>query len=128
MSEAPATANQQIARAAGTVMFAFAISQVVGLVRQILVARTFGTGPETDAFNAAIAVPNLLFSLVAGGALASAFVPMFTTLLSKDDRPGAWRLFSALISLVSIILISLSLVAALFAPQIVHLLCSGSYC
>ena len=122
MEEAPTQANRQIARAAGTVMVAFALSQLIGLVRGILVAKTFGLGPELDAFGAANVVPNLLFSLVAGGALASAFVPMFTTKLAKNDPPGAWRLVSALINLISVILITASLLAALFAPQIVHLI------
>ena len=69
MSETINTSNRQIARAAGTVMVAFALSQLIGLVRGILVAKTFGLGPEMDAFGAANVVPNLLFSLVAGGAL-----------------------------------------------------------
>jgi putative peptidoglycan lipid II flippase len=116
------TSNKQIARAAGTVMVAFTISQLIGLVRGILVAKTFGLGPEMDAFGAANVVSNLLFSLVAGGALASAFVPMFTTKLANNDRPGAWRLVSSLINLVSLILIAASLLAALFAVQIVHLI------
>ena len=103
-------------------MVAFALSQLIGLVRGILVAKTFGLGPEMDAFGAANVVPNLLFSLVAGGALASAFVPIFTTKLASNDRPGAWRLVSSLINLSSIILITASLLAALFAPQIVHLI------
>ena len=122
MSETINTSNRQIARAAGTVMVAFALSQLIGLVRGILVAKTFGLGPEMDAFGAANVVPNLLFSLVAGGALASAFVPIFTTKLASNDRQGAWRLVSSLINLSSIILISASLLAALFAPQIVHLI------
>ncbi len=121
--ESPAPqANRQIARAAGTVMAAFALSQIIGLVRGILVAKTFGLGPEMDAFNAANVVPNLLFSLIAGGALASAFVPIVTTKLAKNDRPGAWRLVSSLINLTSVILVTASLLAALFAPQIVHLI------
>ena len=115
-----ATSNRQIARAAGTVMVAFALSQLIGLVRGILVAKTFGLGPEMDAFGAANVVSNLLFSLVAGGALASAFVPMFTTKLATGDRPGAWRLVSSLINLAALILVIASLLAALFAPQIVH--------
>jgi putative peptidoglycan lipid II flippase len=122
MDAVPSQANRQIARAAGTVMFAFAISQLAGLVRQILVTMTFGTGQEMDAFGAAIVLPNLLFSLVAGGALASAFVPIFTTKLAHDDCPGAWKLASSLINLVSLILIFASLLAAVFSPQIVHLI------
>ncbi len=127
MSETTSTANRQIARAAGTVMFAFALSQVAGLVRQILVTRAFGTGDMIDAFSAANVYPNIIFTLVAGGALASAFVPTFTTLLSRGDRPAAWRLASAITNLVLLILSGLSLLSALFAPQIVRYMLGPSF-
>ena len=63
------TANRQIARAAGTVMAAFVLSNLTGLVRQVLVTRAFGTGAEIDAFSAASTFPDLIFNLIAGGAL-----------------------------------------------------------
>ncbi|HSK66919.1 MAG TPA: hypothetical protein VK888_08320, partial [Anaerolineales bacterium] len=69
-----ATANRQIARAAGTVMLAFILSQLTGLIRGILVARTFGASAELDAFLAANQVSETLFNLIAGGALGSAFI------------------------------------------------------
>ena len=77
------SANRQIARAAGTVMFAFVLSNVVGLVRQILISRAFGTGDAYDAFVAASRYPDLIFNLIAGGALASSFIPVFTGFLGK---------------------------------------------
>ena len=120
MSEETHQANRQIARASGTVMFAFALSQIAGLVRQILVTHTFGTGAAIDAFTAANAYPNLIFSLVAGGALASAFVPTFAGLLAKGDKSGAWRLAASITNLILLILAVLSLVSAIFAPQIVN--------
>lgn len=101
-------------------MAAFVLSNVTGLVRQILVSRAFGTGAEIDAFNAAARLPDLLFSLVAGGALASAFIPTLTGFLTKDDEEGAWHLASAVGNLVTIILILTSALAAIFAPQIVR--------
>ncbi len=101
-------------------MFAFALSQVAGLVRQILVTRAFGTDVAIDAFSAANTYPNIIFNLVAGGALASAFVPTFTGLLTKGDRSSAWRLASAITNLVFLILAALSLLSAVFAPQIVR--------
>jgi putative peptidoglycan lipid II flippase len=122
MNETANKANQQIARAAGTVMFAFALSQVAGLVRQILVTRAFGTSGAMDAFNFASIFPNLLFNLLAGGALASAFVPTFTAFLVKDDQPSAWKLASAILNLVVLGLATLSFISALFAPQIARLL------
>jgi putative peptidoglycan lipid II flippase len=114
------TANRQIARAAGTVMAAFVLSNLAGLLRQILVSRAFGTGAEIDAFNAAARLPDLLFSLVAGGALASAFIPTFTGYLVNEDRRAAWQLASAVVNLISLILAVISALAALFAPLVVR--------
>jgi len=115
-----ASANRQIARAAGTVMAAFVLSNLTGLLRQILVSRAFGTGAEMDAFNAAARLPDLLFSLVAGGALASAFIPTFTGFLTKEDHQGAWHLAASIGNLVAILLTLTSALAAIFAPQIVR--------
>jgi len=114
-----ASANRQIARAAGTVMLAFVLSNVVGLVRQILVSRAFGTSASLDAFYAAATFPDLLFNLLAGGALASAFIPTFTGFLAKEDRVDAWRLASAITNLVILALSLVSAIAAWFAPVLV---------
>ncbi len=114
------TANRQIARAAGTIMAAFALSNLIGLVRQILITRAFGTGSSIDSFYAASTYPDLIFSLVAGGALSSAFIPTFTGFLVKDNRPGAWKLASSITNLVLLILIALSVLSAIFSPQIIR--------
>jgi putative peptidoglycan lipid II flippase len=120
VSESGKLANRQIARAAGTVMFAVALSQVAGLVKTILVSPAFGTSAAYDAFNSATRFQDIIFNLVAGGALASAFVPTFTGFLNKDDQEGAWRLASAIINLILLVLTTLSLLSILFAPQIVR--------
>jgi len=113
------TANQQIARAAGTVMFAFIISNLVGLARGIVITKAFGTSAQLDSFNATNRIVEVLFNLVAGGALGSAFIPTFTGFLIREDRPGAWRLASGVINLVSIVLILVSVLVFIFAPLIV---------
>jgi putative peptidoglycan lipid II flippase len=101
-------------------MFAFVLSNLMGLVRQILVSRTFGTNQALDAFYAAATFPDLLFSLLAGGALASAFVPTFTGFLATEKRDDAWRLASAITNLVILTLSLISGLAALFAPTLVR--------
>jgi len=114
-------ANRQIARAAGTVMLAILFGQLMGLIRGILVASAFPAA-ELDAFSAANRVSETLFNLIAAGALGSAFLPTFTGLLVRNDRVSAWKLASSLINLVTLILSLAALLAALFAPQIVHYL------
>ncbi len=108
-------------------MAAFILSNLTGLVRQILVTQAFGTTGEIDAFNAASTFPDLIFSLIAGGALASAFVPTLTGFLSREDRQGAWRLSSAVANLVFLLLLAASLASVLMAPQIVRYLLAPDF-
>lgn len=99
---------------------AFVISNLSGLVRQILVADAFGTSSVMEAFTAANRISETLFNLVAGGALGSAFIPTFTSLLAKEKREQAWRLASSITNLVLIILTLTAALAAIFAPQLVR--------
>lgn len=101
-------------------MLAFVLSNLVGLVRQVLVSRAFGTSTDMDAFNAAVLIPTVIFNLLASGALSSAFIPTFAGFLAKDERNSAWQLASAMTNLVILALSLASGLAALFAPQIVR--------
>lgn len=118
--EIASSANRQIARAAGTVIVAFTLSNLIGLVRQILISRAFGTDQAIDAFYAASTYPDLIFSLVAGGALSSAFIPTFTGFLAKEDRASAWKLASSIVNIILVILCLLSIISAWLAPQIIR--------
>jgi len=119
--EVPAvSADRQIARAAIVVMAAFAIAKVMGVAQQILVTRAFGTSAALDAFYAANRLPEILFNLMAGGALASAFVPTFVGFLSRGEREGAWRLASSVANLLVVALGLVAGIAAIGAPWIVH--------
>jgi putative peptidoglycan lipid II flippase len=123
----PVSTNQQIARAAGTVMIAIVFGQLLGLLRSALVGSAF-TGNERDAFFAANRVAETLFTLVAAGALGSAFLPTFTGLLVKGEKTAAWKLAASLANLVTLTLSLLAVLAAVFAPQIVrYLLAPGLF-
>lgn len=110
---------RQIARATLVIMVAYVASNLVGLGRQIVVSQTFGTSAELDAYWAAFRLPDFLFTLVAGGALASAFLPTFTSALARGDRAGARRLASAAANLVLIVLVLGAIVIGLAAPLLV---------
>ncbi len=109
----------QIARAAGLVMALFVVSRVLGLLREMVISYQFGTGGDLDAYLAAFRLPDILFQIVAGGALASAFIPTLSTLLARQDDRGAWRLASAVINLVLILTSAFAILAALLAPWLV---------
>jgi putative peptidoglycan lipid II flippase len=120
MSEKFASADRQIARAAGVVMVGFVLSSLTGLVKWVLISRGFGTGIEIDAFNAANRVPDLLFNLMAAGALASAFIPTFTDFLTREDRAGAWKLASSTANLVLVVMSIGAAVVWILAPIVVR--------
>lgn len=114
-----ALSGQQIARVASLIMSALVLSALLGLVRQAAIGGAFGAGRELDAFYAALRVPETLFTLVAGGALGSAFIPVFARFLSDDEFDGAWQLASAILSLVVLGGVVISGVAFIFAEPIV---------
>lgn len=102
-------------------MFAILFGQLAGLASKILIADAFPAA-ELDAFFSANRVSETLFTLIAAGALGSAFLPTFTALLVREERKAAWNLASALINLVTLVLSIAALLASIFAPQIVRYL------
>lgn len=126
MSQHPTTSTRQIARAAGTVVLAILLGQIMGLARSMLVASQFPAF-ERDAFFVANRVSETLFNLIAAGALGSAFLPTFTGLLVNNERDAAWKLASAMGNLVTLSLSFLALISAVFAPQIVHYLLAPGF-
>jgi len=113
------TSTRQVARAASLVMALFVASRAMGLLREMVIARQFGTGADLDAYYAAFKLPDLFFALMAGGALGSAFIPVFADYLERDDESGAWQLASAVINWVMILLSAAGALAALGAPVLV---------
>jgi len=120
------TAQARIAHAAGQVMLLFVVSRLLGLAREVIIGARFGTSAELDAYLAAFRLPDLIFQLVAGGALGSAFIPTFTAHLTRGDRAAAWRLASAVINLMLLLLTVVALLAALFSgPLVAHVIAPG---
>jgi putative peptidoglycan lipid II flippase len=126
-SQSTSKANRQIARAAGILMVTFVLAKLVGLAASMLLARRFGAGTDYDAYLAANRFSDTLFNLVAGGALASAFIPTFTTLLARSNPGGAWRLASAMANLVLLVLTGLGVLGAVFAPWVVRTLLAPGF-
>lgn len=113
---------RHLIQSAGIVILLYAVSDALGLARNVIIGYQFGTSAELDAYVAAFRVPDLIFNLLAGGALASAFVPPLTQHLAAGDVKGSWRMATQVINLVLVVTSLLGLVAALLAEPIVRLL------
>jgi len=119
--------QRHLARNTVVVMASFALAAIAGLGRNIVIAGLFGIGANLDAYYAAFKLPDLLFTIVAGGALATAFIPVFANFLAEDDMTGAWRLASAMTNLVVLVVSVLALLAGIFAPWLVRTLIAPGF-
>jgi putative peptidoglycan lipid II flippase len=118
--------TRQVARAASLVMALFVASRAMGLLREIVIGRQFGTSADLDAYLAAFRLPDLFFALMAGGALGSAFIPVFADYLAGGDESAAWKLASAVINWVLVLLSAAGVLAAIGAPVLVsHIIAPG---
>jgi len=118
--------NRQLARSTLVVMAAFAIAKVISLAQTIIIARVFGVGREWDTFVTANSLPELIFTLISGGALAHAFIPIFSGYLARDDKPGAWKLTSHVINTVFAATAIVSIIVFFTAPWwVAHVVAPG---
>ena len=114
-----------LARDVTTVGAATLMSRLLGFLRDAGIAAVLGAGPLSDAYFAALQIPNLFRRLLAEGALNSAFVPMWLR-IRDENGPAATRQFGEeALSAMAAWLCGLAFMSIIFAPAIVHLLAPG---
>ncbi|MCG3211631.1 MAG: putative lipid II flippase MurJ [Anaerolineae bacterium] len=125
----PTIRLNHIIRSTGILMAAFFLNKILAIGRQIVIARQFGTSAEYDAFVAAFRLPDILFLLIAGGALGTAFIPILTQRLAlqNESDPGGWRLASAVLNSLLLVVIGVSLLLAVFALPLVRWLVAPGF-
>jgi putative peptidoglycan lipid II flippase len=104
-----------------TVAVVTVVARTVGLGRWVVFSKTVGGGCLADAYNTANLLPNVLFEVVAGGALAGAVVPVLAGAVARGDRVAIDRTVSALVSWTLLLLVPVSLLLALTARPAVRL-------
>ena len=107
-----------VARSTLVVMLGLSASLVIGLVRQRIIATRFGTSAEMDAFSAANGIPELLFTMLAGGALAFAFIPIYSELRGRAEDKAS-RLFSQVVNTILLLTGVTALLLGILAPTLV---------
>jgi putative peptidoglycan lipid II flippase len=119
------TSARTLARAGMIVSAAFLLSRVLGWFRLVVIADAVPEPAELDAFFAAFRIPDLLFQLVAAGALSSALIPVISGLLETDGESRAWRVVSTVANLMLAALLVLALLVLVFADRLVPIYTSG---
>jgi putative peptidoglycan lipid II flippase len=112
-------------KAASTVSLLTLASRVTGLIREQLIAATFGASAATDAFNVAFRIPNLLRRLFAEGAFSQAFVPILAASREQAGDEATHRLVDAVATVLVWVLLATCVAGVVAAPILVWLLASG---
>jgi putative peptidoglycan lipid II flippase len=121
----PGSSGRALARAGLLVTGVFFVSRLLGWVRLVLIGAVFGATTDLDTFFAAFRIPDLIFQLVAAGALSSALIPIVAGLLATEEEARAWRVVSTVINLMMGALLVLSVVLAVYAPIVVPVITPG---
>ena len=105
---------------------AYILSNLAGFGARLIIAANFDRD-ATDAFWTAFRIPDLLFMLLAGGALASAFIPTYAGRLAQNEFAAAWALAQRVALLVFLVMLGVAVLAALFAPWLIQTLVAPQF-
>ncbi len=101
------------------------LSRLTGFARDVVIAAFFGTGLFTDAYTAALRVPNILRNLLSEGTLSASFIPVYSGQLARGARSDAGRLAGTVLSLLAVLAAALSGLGILAAPWLTRILVPG---
>jgi putative peptidoglycan lipid II flippase len=101
------------------------LSRIVGLIRSRVLAHYLATSDAADAFAAAFRIPNFLQNLFGEGALSASFIPVYASLLARDDRAEAGRVAGAIGSVLALAMSLLVLTGVLATPVLIDLIAPG---
>lgn len=112
----------KVARTVGIMVAAVLASKLLGMLRDVLVAGSYGTSAEAIAYETASRLPILLFDLVIGGVVTASFIPIFNELMTKEGRESAFAYANRYVNLLFVFTLGLSVLGIVFSSPLVSLL------
>lgn len=106
------------------IMIVSLISRVLGFIRDMLIAKNFGAGMYTDAYNIAVTIPETIFMLV-GLAISTAFLPMLSKIKAKKGQKEMYSFANNVINILFIVSLIFFIVTSIFSKEIVFVLAKG---
>ncbi|MFZ5946021.1 MAG: murein biosynthesis integral membrane protein MurJ [Bacillota bacterium] len=114
-----------IFKAAGLIMIAMTLSRIFGYIRDVVIYTKFGQDFRTDAYNAAFSIPDFLYYLLVGGALSSAFIPVFSSYIAINKEEDGWEAASTVFNVVMILMLLGISLGLIFTPALIKILVPG---
>jgi putative peptidoglycan lipid II flippase len=123
--EQPASSHQTIGRSAFLVAAGIFLSRMFGVVRESFTAAYLGNSFVTDAFRAAMRIPNILQNLFGEGALSASFIPVYAKLVSEGEEKESGRVAGAVFSLLVLVNAILVPLGVLATPYLIPAITPG---
>ena len=121
----PVAATRSVSRSAAGMGVATAVSRAVGFARVLVIAAILGTTYLGNAFTSSNYVSNVLFELLAAGALSAVLVPTLVERLDHGDQPEAEHLAGSVLGRALAVLGVVTVAGVVVAPWLARLLASG---
>jgi putative peptidoglycan lipid II flippase len=112
-------------RPAARVAAGILVTRLLGLIRERVFAHYFGSGQEADAFRAALRIPNIIRNLLGEGTLSASFIPVYASMLQRDEEEAARQLSSVVASLLVVVAVVGSAAGVVLAPLVTDAVALG---
>lgn len=126
MNENQKNVQTGVMKAAGILVIANLLSSILGFVRDIIISTVFDMGSSTDAYNAAFTMPDTIYTILVGGGLSAAFIPVFSSYLAEKRYEDGYRMASTILNIVAIVAAVFCIIGEIFTPQLLILILDKS--
>lgn len=121
MSEMKSKTRSGVMKATGILVVTNMLSSLLGYVRDIVMTSVFDLSDQMDAYFAAFTIPDLIYTILVGGGLSAAFIPVFGGYLAEKKYEDGYRMASTVLNLVAIVAAFLCVLGEIFTPQLTAL-------
>lgn len=117
--------KKTLAGAAVIVMLSLVVSRITGYARESLITAKLGVNEIGDAYNIAFLVPDLMYTLLIGGAVAAALVPVLSGHLGRNEESTGWKAVGTFFNITFLIMVAATIIGEIFAPQLIKVIATG---
>lgn len=114
--------RNSLTNAAGIMMVSIVLSRITGYVREILVPHVFANRVVSDAYNTAFKITDIMYSLLIGGAISAALIPVLTSYITKGNEEEGWKVVGTFINVIFTSMIFICALGMVFTPQLMPFL------
>ena len=96
------------------------LASVLGFARNIIISSLYGMGMENDAYISAFTIPDFIYTILVGGALSTAFIPIFSVYIATGEKEKGLRMSNTVLNLVAILAMGFCVLGEIFTPWLVN--------